>query len=79
VAIAPELDSFNNECVVGKAAFHDNSAAATSSAFTVMYSTPGNALFLRLPTNDVWSDVNPVVPAQQDRITGYFMYPTSVP
>ncbi len=79
VAIAAELDSFQNECVVGKAAFHDDSAAATSSAFTVMYSTSGNTLFLRQPANDVWSATSPVVPAQQDRISGYFMYPTSVP
>lgn len=77
VAIASELDTFQNELVVGKAAFYDDSAVATSSAFTVMYSTAGDTLFLRQPANDVWSATSPVVPAQQDRLSGYFMYPTS--
>jgi hypothetical protein len=79
VAIAPELATFVNELPVGKACFYDDSAAATSSAFTVMYSTVGGTFFFKQPNNDAWTAASPVALAQQDRVSGYFMYPTSVP
>lgn len=78
VVIHPDLNAFSGEVTVGKAAFYDDSAAATSSAFTVHYSTLGTNLFLKQVTNDVWGAATPVALAQQDRISGYFMYPTQV-
>ena len=76
-AMKTELDGFNNELVIGKACFYDDSAVATSSAFSVMYSTSGDNLFFRAPAGDIWSATNPVVPAQQDRLSAWFLYPTS--
>lgn len=77
VAIDSALAAFNNEITVGKACFYDDSSAATSSAFQVVYSTVGSNIFLRQPANDIWSATSPVTLAQQDRVSGYFMYPTS--
>lgn len=79
VPIASELDGFNSEMTIGKACFLDASAVATCSAFNVCYSPPSDVMFLRAPTGDTWSATNPVVPAVNDRISGYFMYPTSTP
>lgn len=79
VPIAAELAGFLQEVPIGRAGFYDDSAAATSSMFTVMYSISGGTMFMKLPLNDSWTDSNPVVLAQQDRLTGYFMYPTSTP
>lgn len=78
VAMDPSLDTFQGEFPIGKAYFHDDSAAGTSTAFTVMYSTVGKNLFLRQQTNDVWSATSPVTVAANDRLSGYFIYPTAV-
>lgn len=78
VAVATELGGFNSEIAVGKASFHDASAVATSSAWTVMYSSSSGLLFLRLPVGDGWTVSSPVALGQGDRISGYFYYPTSV-
>lgn len=77
VAAAAELDGFNSELPVGKAAFHDASSVATSSAFTVMYSSSSQKLFMRIPVGDGWTATAPVALGQSDRIQGYFYYPTS--
>ncbi len=79
VAMDASLTGFQNEMVIGKACFYDDSSAATSSAFQVMYSTSGGAIFMRQPNNDLWSATSPVAMAQQDRLSAYFMYPTSAP
>lgn len=78
VAMDPSIDAFQSEFPVGKAYFNDDSAAGTSSVFTVMYSTVGKNVFMRQQTNDLWSATSPVTVAQNDRLTGYFMYPTAV-
>jgi hypothetical protein len=78
VAIAPELATFNTELPIGKACFYDISATASSSAFTVMYMTASNLLSFKLPSNDLWTGSSPITLEQSDRISCYFMYPTSV-
>lgn len=75
--IASELDSFNSELTIGKATFLDASAVATCGAFNVCYSPPSDVMFLRQTTNDTWTAASPVAMAQSDRLSGYFMYPTS--
>jgi hypothetical protein len=77
VAIDSAIASFSNEVTVGKASFYDDSAVATSSAFSVIYSTVGGNLFLRPPTGNIWSATVPVTPGQSDSVSGYFMYPVS--
>ena len=77
VAMPTELLTFADSIPVGKAAFHDNSAVLTSTVFEIMCSVTTGNFFLKDPSGASWTDVSPVVPAQNDRLTGYFMYPTS--
>lgn len=78
LAVDSDFATFQDIIPCGKAMFQDNSASLTSSAFTVSYNVAANALVCRASAGDIWSSTNPVVPAQNDKISGYFMYPTSV-
>jgi hypothetical protein len=78
LAIAPELVTLNNSFPIGKAYLHDADSVANSTILTVMYSTSGNDMFFRPHTGAVWSNTAPFTLAQTDRVSGYFMYPTSV-
>lgn len=78
VAMDPSLAGFASELPIGKAIFYDDSAVATSSAFTAMYSTSGGTMFFKQPSNDAWTAASPVALAQQDRLSAFFMYPTQV-
>lgn len=64
---------------LGKAVFFDASAVLTSSVFLPIYSQGVNTAIFRPSSGNVWNDTTPVVPAQNDRISGYFMYPTIDP
>lgn len=78
LAVLPgELTGFNFETAVGKGFFRDDSAPATSTAVEMMFSTLSSTFFFKLPTNDTWAATNPVATAQQDRLTAWFMYPTT--
>lgn len=77
VAMDTAIDGFANEVPIGKAVWYDDSAVATSSVFNVMYSTASDLIFFRPPLGDPWSSLLPVVPAQQDRMSATFMYPTA--
>jgi hypothetical protein len=73
----PDLTGFLTEFPVGKACYLDASAVVSSSVFNVCYSVGTPSLFFRTPNvGGSWSDTIPVVPAQNDRLSGYFMYPT---
>lgn len=77
VAIAPELSAMNTEVVLGKAYLHDDSAAATSTLLVVEYEAGGaNVINLRRDAG-YWTNAAPFALAQQDRVSGYFMYPTT--
>lgn len=73
--VAPELVTVNDSIPIGKAVFFDSSAALSSSVFEVVY-TPTTQFFLRPPGGGSWSATAPIVPAQNDRVSGYFIYPT---
>lgn len=75
--VDPAFASFLELAPIGKAIFYDASANATCSAFTVNYSPSSNLMFLRVARGDTWTNSNPVVLAQNDRISGYFLYPTA--
>jgi hypothetical protein len=75
--IAAELQTFNQLVPIGKAVLYDDSAVATSSVMSVLYSTINNKIYLRPADTDSWSNTNPITLAQLDRVSGYFMYPTS--
>lgn len=78
VAAAVELNTFTQELPIGRACFFDASAAATCTAFTVGYLNSLSLIF-RTPNQDVWGATLPVVMAQNDYMSCYFMYPTSAP
>lgn len=77
VAIASELDGFANEVPIGKAIYYDDSSVLDSHVLGVFYAPATDNIFLRPPIGGSWGAANPIVPAVNDRVCGYFMYPTS--
>jgi len=73
----PIFTRFTDTIPIGRAAFFDASAAATCSTFTVNYRSSENVVVMRPPEGGFWAANFPVVPAIQDRWSGYFMYPTT--
>lgn len=76
VAPDPELLTFNDSFNCGKAILGESGAPATSGNFTVMYRISSSAGVLRPSSGGVWDPTNPITLQQNDRISGYFMYPT---
>jgi hypothetical protein len=76
-ALDPVFSSFTELLPVGKAIYYDNSSATTCSAWAVCFRPSDGLILMRPPEGDVWSSTNPVVPALQDRVSGYFVYPTA--
>jgi hypothetical protein len=77
VAMAPEIIAMNTESALGKAYLHDDSSAATSTVCVVMYNHANNVLEFRRSDGSYWNNTTPFTLAQQDRLSGYIMYPTS--
>lgn len=78
VAPDPGLGSgFSETIPIGKAIFYDISAALTCSVFTANLFHPGGYVVFRPSRGDTWNATTPVVPAQNDRMSGYLMYPTA--
>lgn len=81
--MVPAVDSafsvFANsgEVAMGKMIFRDDSADLTSGVMPVIYNKTGPSFFFRNVDGTTWSATTPVAVAQQDRASGYFMYPTS--
>jgi hypothetical protein len=65
------------ELPVGKLIFMDASAVLTCSTFLMLFSSATNTLFGRATAATTWSTTGGVVPAQNDRFSGYALYPTS--
>lgn len=78
VAIASELDGFSSEVPIGKAILNDNGTVLSCSAMGVYWSPSGNNFFLRPPGGGSWTEANPITLAQNDSISMFFKYPTSV-
>lgn len=77
VAMAPEIAAMNTETAIGKTYFHDNSAVSTSTVFVTMYDHANNVMNFRRHDGSYWNNTNPVTLDQNDRISGYCMYPTT--
>lgn len=77
-SIDPALNNFaaSGGLPLGVAVFGDFSAILTSSVFSVIYNLAGT-IFFRLPDASIWNNTNPVVLAQNDRMSCYFTYPTT--
>jgi len=74
---------FSASVPMGKMIFQDNNAVASSSVFSLNYSVAFNAMIAYVTTVGAacgtWGPTIPVTLGQQDRFTGYFVYPTAVP
>lgn len=79
VAPAPELLTMNDSFALGRGYIHDNDAAATSSISTLMYRISDSIVFFRGHAGDYWRHNSPMTLAQNDRASGYVIYPTAVP
>jgi hypothetical protein len=79
VAADPSFSAFSHTLPIGKMIYQDNSAVLTSSVFPLIYSPSAGTVFARPSEGGTWGSALPVVPAQNDRYSGYFIYPTAVP
>lgn len=77
VAIDPSFSVFTDTLPIGKMIYQDNSAVLTSSAFGLVYNVPNNFITARPSEGGTWTAAAPVVPANNDRYSGFFMYPTA--
>lgn len=75
--VKADLDTLNNSFPVGKAYLLDADNVLNSTTLTIMYSTSLKNLFFRPPAGSVWFSTSPFTLAQNDRLSGQFMYPTS--
>ena len=76
--VDPVLTAFATETLsIGKAIFQDNSAVLTSSVFSIGYLHSATSLIFRPSAGGLWDNASPVTLAQNDRLAGYVMYPTS--
>lgn len=75
--VPTEFGTINDTMAVGKAYLHDNDAVATSSNLVVLYQPSTNLLVFRKHDGNFWRDNTPFTVAQNDRLSGYCIYPTS--
>jgi hypothetical protein len=71
------LSGFAGQIPIGKAIFFDSSSSLTSNVFSVNYSSSLNLIVFRPAVGGDWTSTFPVVPAQNDKVSGYFLYPTA--
>lgn len=62
---------------IGKTIFKDNSAVLTSSVFLSLYDPINDCIIFELSQGDIFSNTHPL--GTDDRLSGYFIYPTSAP
>lgn len=78
-AVVPsEFTTFFNNVVIGKVALFDNDTVLTSSNMIMLYDVASTNFYFRSSTGSTWNPTTPITLAQNDRLAGYFMYPTSV-
>src|ERR1044072_3273685 len=69
--------TFQDSIPVGKAILLDSDAVVSSSLFQILWSVTTSNFFFRPPNASSWTDANPIVLGQNDRLTGYFQDPTA--
>jgi len=77
VAIDSSFSDFSDTLPIGKMIFQDNNAVLTSSIFTLVYHPVSGLLRARAAEGGTWASGYPIAPQQNDRYSGYFMYPTA--
>ncbi len=76
-AADPALLTFNDSVPIGKAYLLDADNVANATVLVAMLSVSSGSMFWRKHNGFVWSFNDPFVLAQNDRLSGYFMYPTA--
>ena len=79
VAVPPEFALFDTEVPIGKAIILDADTVANCSVMQVMYDIATGKAVMHSPGGNLFQPTNPITIAVNDRISGYMMYPTSVP
>lgn len=77
VAVDPLVAGMANTVPMGQAYLHDNDVVATSSIMTPVYDVVSSTMTFRRYDGDFWRHNNPITLAINDRVSGYFMYPTA--
>lgn len=76
-ALDPDLVAFGGESLpLGRAIYQDSSAIASSTIFLASYLGSLNIVVFRPTAGIVWTNTFPVAPEQNDRLSGYLLYPT---
>jgi hypothetical protein len=75
--LAAELALTDDSVPVGKAVYLDTSAVGTSSNMLVCIKPSTSNMFLRPSQGGEWSGTTPVALGQNDKISGYLIYPTA--
>jgi len=79
--VAPDpvsLGTFQDSVPIGKAYLLDTDTVANATVLVAMYSPSLGTMFFRKHNGSVWSFNDPFTIAQNDRVSGYFSYPTAV-
>jgi hypothetical protein len=74
---ATEFTTFFESLPIGKAILLDNDNVATSTIMTVHYDLATASIHFRGHTGLLWNPTSPITLAQGDRVSAYFMYPTT--
>ncbi len=75
--VATEFQLNDLTTPMGKATFLDSSAVPSSSVFQPCWDNTAGKIFFRISNGDVWTHAVPVALGQQDRLSGYVIYPTA--
>jgi hypothetical protein len=75
--IAPEFNTVADNIPCGKATLLDNSTVLSSSNMGVVYIPSTQRFFMRPTVGGVFNGVNPIAFTNDDRVSGYLMYPTA--
>lgn len=76
VAMDSALTTFQDSVPIGKAYLLDADTVANCTVLVAMYSISNSTMFFRKHNGSVWSFNDPFTISQNDRLAGYFMYPT---
>lgn len=74
---ATEFTTLFESVPIGKAILLDNDNVATSTVMTMHFDLGTAGIHFRSHLGALWNPTTPITLAQGDRVSGYFMYPTT--
>lgn len=75
--VPTEFPTLSTSVPIGKAVLLDADVVLSSDLLLPQYIAASGLMQLFIPLGGAWSNTNPITLAQNDRVSGYFMYPTS--